>query len=329
MIVDEAARANPLDLFIPMTMARRRVVLVGDHRQLPHMLEPDVERDITAAVQAGSLTEEAQAALKESLFGRLWELLKRLEAVDGMPRTVRLDTQFRMHPVLGDFVSRMFYERSGEQRLESGAPEEQFAHELPGYVKGGKPCCVAWLDVPGGPGQGERRGRSKSRDVEARRIAREVRILMEASPHLSFGIIAFYSAQVDAIAEALIRERLAERTPTGGARIAERWRRTENERGERAERLRLGSVDAFQGKEFDVVILSVTRSNDLPMTTEEDRRRKYGHLLLENRLCVAMSRQRRLLIVAGDRSFAANKDWLPSLCELSAMCEGPHGTIRR
>ena len=32
------------NLFIPMSMAQRRVVLVGDHRQLPHLLEPDVER---------------------------------------------------------------------------------------------------------------------------------------------------------------------------------------------------------------------------------------------------------------------------------------------
>mgnify|MGYP002130084090 CR=1 FL=1 len=30
VIIDEAARANPLDLFIPMSMAKRRIVLVGD-----------------------------------------------------------------------------------------------------------------------------------------------------------------------------------------------------------------------------------------------------------------------------------------------------------
>ena len=41
VIVDEAARANPMDLFIPMAQAKRRIVLVGDHRQLPHILEPN------------------------------------------------------------------------------------------------------------------------------------------------------------------------------------------------------------------------------------------------------------------------------------------------
>ncbi|MEZ1842827.1 AAA domain-containing protein, partial [Pseudomonas putida] len=29
VVIDEAARANPLDLFIPMSMAKRRIVLVG------------------------------------------------------------------------------------------------------------------------------------------------------------------------------------------------------------------------------------------------------------------------------------------------------------
>ena len=33
VVIDEAARANPLDLFVPMAMARRRIILVGDHRQ--------------------------------------------------------------------------------------------------------------------------------------------------------------------------------------------------------------------------------------------------------------------------------------------------------
>ena len=50
VIVDEAARANPLDLMIPMARAQRRIVLVGDHRQLPHVLEPDVEVELSRSV---------------------------------------------------------------------------------------------------------------------------------------------------------------------------------------------------------------------------------------------------------------------------------------
>ncbi|MBK7864312.1 MAG: hypothetical protein IPJ65_38080 [Archangiaceae bacterium] len=36
------------------------------------------------------------------------------------------------------------------------------------------------------------------------------------------------------------------------------------------------------------------------MSDERSLRRKFGHLMLENRLCVAMSRQQRLLVVVGD-----------------------------
>src|SRR5438128_10816641 len=90
---------------------------------------------------------------------------------------------------------------------------------------------------------------------------------------------------------------VTESNDANGFEVRDSWRETT---GTRKERLRVGTVDAFQGKEFDVVLLSMTRSNDLPATDERSLRRKYGFLLLENRLCVAMSRQQRLLVVVGD-----------------------------
>ncbi len=44
VIVDEAARANPLDLLIPVTQASERVILVGDHRQLPQVIDEQTPR---------------------------------------------------------------------------------------------------------------------------------------------------------------------------------------------------------------------------------------------------------------------------------------------
>jgi superfamily I DNA and/or RNA helicase len=97
------------------------------------------------------------------------------------------------------------------------------------------------------------------------------------------------------------------------------------------ERLRVGTVDAFQGKEFDVVFLSAVRSNKLRGATERDRRSKFGHLMLENRLCVAMSRQQRLLVTVGDLSFVRADDArepLRSLYAFSDLCRGPLGLVR-
>lgn len=329
VIVDEAARANPLDLFIPLSMAKRRVVLVGDHRQLPHLLEPDVERQLAEGVEQGTVASQTLQAVQASLFERLWVVLRKLEQRDGIRRTVTLNAQYRMHPELGRFVSREFYEIHDDGEIESPRRVDEFTHSLPGYVKAGGPCMAAWIDVPGGLRTRERSGRSKSRPVEAEVIAREVLRLIEHDTTLTFGVIAFYAAQVDAIGEAMLKVGLTERANNErGWRVADRWARTLDATGKPVERLRIGTVDAFQGKEFDVVFLSVTRSNELPAATDEEQRRKYGHLMLENRLCVAMSRQQRLLIAVGDLGFVKAAEPLRALRAFTELCGGHHGVVR-
>ena len=328
VIVDEAARANPLDLFIPLSMARRRVILVGDHRQLPHLLEPDVERQLAEGVDKGTVDEQTLRAVQASLFERLWVLLRKLEDQDGIRRTVTLNAQFRMHPSLGSYVSREFYEVHEDGAIESPRSAAEFAHDLPGYAQKRTPRAAAWLDVPADKGR-EVRGMSKSRPAEARAIAREVRRLIEHDSKLTFGVIAFYTAQVDEIGQAMMKEGLTERANNArGWRVADQWSTTYNAEGRQVERLRIGTVDAFQGKEFDVVFLSVTRSNDLPSEGDEQQRRKFGHLMLENRLCVAMSRQQRLLIAVGDRAFVESAAPLRALRAYTQICGGEHGIVR-
>lgn len=319
VIVDEAARANPLDLFIPMALAERRIILVGDHRQLPHILEPDVEGQLELSV-----SDETQKALRRSLFQRLFESMRAREAADGIKRTVTLDVQYRMHPILGGFVSDTFYAPYGEA-FRSEKPAEQFEHGLPGY----QPHVAAWVDVPQSAGK-EQGGQSKRRPAEARWIAKELRNLATARPDLSFGVISFYAGQVDEILGALEALGVAEQLQDGSYRVADAWRETRGLDGHLKERIRVGTVDAFQGKEFDVVFLSMTRSNDLPISDERSLRRKFGHLMLENRLCVAMSRQQRLLIVVGDSGMLRGEVAQRSLAGLVAfrkLCEGRHGCV--
>ncbi|MEI6064721.1 MAG: AAA domain-containing protein [Pseudanabaena sp. ELA748] len=289
VIIDEAARANPLDLFIPMAKAERRIILVGDHRQLPHMLEEEVERKLAAS------NEQTRDVLKLSLFERLFQQLRAREAEDGIKRTITLDTQYRMHQTLGDFVSRTFYEYHGESKINTGRPDSDFVHNIPNYE--GK--VAAWLDVPLQRGS-EKTGQSKSRSIEAKHLAHELRLAMESSPNLTFGVITFYRAQVREIEDALCNEGVAERNDEGNFQVSRQWEEGRADSGKLIERLRIGTVDSFQGKEFDVVFLSMTRSNDIVAREPKQYQQKYGFLLLENRLCVAMSRQQRLLIVVGD-----------------------------
>ncbi|SIR51294.1 DEAD/DEAH box helicase [Pseudacidovorax sp. RU35E] len=322
VIIDEAARANPLDLFVPMAMARRRIVLVGDHRQLPHILDPVIEEEIR--VERGEQVQDA--TYRHSLFERLWRQFKAREAVDNIPRVVMLDKQFRMHPTLGDFVSEQFYEAAGLGKVHSGREAWDFAPTVAGY---GSVVCH-WVDVPARAGADERLDTgSRWRAPEAVRVAKEVqRLLEQLPPDQSIGVITFYAAQRDRILRELAQEGIAERGPAG-------WRiRQEFATGAQGgERLRVGTVDAFQGKEFDVVFLSIVRSNaqnlqerdgDDDEGFEKMASRKYGHLRSVNRLNVAMSRQRRLLVAVGDQGMFTSpsaRQAVPQLRALLELCE--------
>ncbi len=326
VVVDEAARANPLDLFIPLSLAKRRLVLVGDHRQLPHMLEPEVERELDQSVE-----QSTQEALRQSLFERLFRDLGEREQRDGVCRVVTLDQQFRMHPTLGRFVSDVFYEPHDEA-FASPRPAEDFTHRLPEYTRADQPLCAAWKHLPFAKGKERRAGTSWVRKVEAQWIAEEVKRLLDGPAHdLTVGVITFYTAQREAILRAMKGQGLCEVDPDAGdVVIAPQWKELERSDGRRVERLRVGTVDAFQGMEFDVVFLSVVRSNTIKPENERQLRSKYGHLLLPNRMCVAMSRQQRLLITVGDKEMfegelATRK--VPGLARFLELCGGKNGLV--
>jgi hypothetical protein len=68
----------------------------------------------------------------------------------------------------------------------------------------------------------------------------------------------------------------------------------------------------------------------LPALSEEDRRKKYGHLMLANRLCVAMSRQRRLLITVGDAAMFDTDEAraaVPGLSKFLDLCRSDDGVV--
>ena len=316
VVIDEAARVSPRDLMIPMAQGKK-IILVGDHRQLPHIIDEEVARRMEEGVGDSDESEW----LKKSMFQYLFsERVKALEEKDGIQRRVTLDKQFRMHPQLGDFVSRCFYETFDRtERFESGLPAAQFGHHLPGTDN----APAIWLDVPRTVGAGRRSGTSWTRLAEAEAIARHLKEWVESPEgnELSYGVISFYKAQAD-----LIRQEL--QSHLGSIAGDDR-------------RIRVGTVDSFQGMEFDVVFLSIVRT--LPQGwTPGDRepakqaRSLFGHLCLYNRLNVSMSRQKRLLVAVGDAALVQSDlaaEFIPGLVsfyELSANAKagsaGPSDT---
>ena len=294
VIIDEAARAQPLDLLIPMSQGKR-VLLVGDHRQLPQM----VDEDLAAKLESGACKDEISKLedekwWKESMFEYLFtKRIPELESRDHVTRRVILNEQFRMHPVLGQFISNNFYKRfSSGEAITSPLSAECYQHSLP--VPGNGP--VLWIDMPAALGPTTKFNGSRVREVEGDVIFRRINDWMgsESGKDLSFGVISFYRGQVEKL-----KERLGDRVD--------------------GKQLHVGTVDSFQGKEFDVVFLSLVRTSDFL-----NSQNPFGFLTVYNRLNVAMSRQKKLLVVVGDAAFFGTDEahsQVPGLAAFLELCQ--------
>lgn len=303
VLVDEAARSNPLDLFIPMSIAKDRIILVGDHRQLPHIVDDKIVNELEAST-GKDFKEEVENKIKESMFEQLFLRLKKLEAADGITRTITLDKQFRMHPTLGTFINDNFYEKHNESEHVGNGIEDPtaFSHNLPEIEN---KACI-WYNVPFKEEDQEKDGKSKSRRIEATKIAKHLKKMLnsENGKSYTYGIITFYREQVNVICEELYKAEIYVKDESGNYIMSsEYW----NGDYSNKDYIKIGTVDAFQGMEFDFVYLSMVRSNDKVVSNtgtkkeiEKEMQSKYGFLMYENRLCVAMSRQKKALICVGD-----------------------------
>jgi superfamily I DNA and/or RNA helicase len=201
--------------------------------------------------------------------------------------------------LLGNFVNQHFYKKYGEG-FDSPLPESLFVQNLP--LSAGKPCV--WVDVPTSRGKMSKSGTSWTRRIEAEIIAEQIKALIDSDEGsaYTFGVITFYAAQREEIKDVM-------RTKYG---ITEEQYRL-------GERLKIGTVDAFQGMEFDIVFLSTVRDS-----SGARGRYPFGRLTTENLLCVSMSRQKRLLVSVGDMTLFETeraKSDVPSLNGFAKLCK--------
>lgn len=285
VIIDEAARSNPLDLLIPMSLGVH-VILVGDQNQLPHMLEDEVVSKVIALdediIKIGK--EEREKILKESLFQRMYRCI--LRETKQRKRVVMLKEQYRMHPLIGDFVSKMFYNSA----LKSEAKPDLIDLDL--YEN----SPIVWLNVEYKYGGEERVNHGYKREVEADIIYREINKILQKNNNFTIGIITFYKHQSEEIAKKISSMPLNYQ-----------------------KNIQFGTVDAFQGKEFDIVFLSTVRSNK-----HSDIKKRIGFLSSPNRLCVAFSRAKKMLIAVGDIETVGNdgeNTYIEAFYEFSKLCK--------
>lgn len=203
-------------------------------------------------ISAEAIARGLQVSLMERLMDQLGPAVSR-----------RLEVQYRMHRHIMGFSSAEFYEDS---LSASSLVSEHLLRDLPGVTPNdltGTP--LDFIDTAGASYDEvvETDGDSRFNPLEADLVMRKAQALLDAGLAPSqVAIISPYSAQVR-----LVRERLGQPD------------------------IEVDSVDGFQGREKEAVLVSLVRSNpDGEIGFLEDIRR----------MNVAITRARRKLIVVGD-----------------------------
>lgn len=298
VIIDEAGRAAPSELAVAM-QAGHRILLVGDHHQLPPTFSEEVKDTIC---QRFSVDESS--ALFSSDFERIFD------SEYGRKVGTTLLNQYRMAPDIGELVSTCFYQ--GKLDTGRGLPPEYY-DLLPEQLS----KQVSWVDTSPLGERGHEHvsegGEDKWNPTEARIVMNLLKQIIESDEFMTFlkedlqpqeppiGIICMYGKQ-----RQLIDQLKAEATWLGDARRL----------------VKVDTVDSYQGKENRIIILSTVRNNV---------RQQPGFLHSPHRINVAMSRaMERLFIVGSSKMWVGKNTHLPLghiLTKVKSMAEAGRANI--
>jgi superfamily I DNA and/or RNA helicase len=279
VIIDEVSKATPPELLLPM-LKGKKIILVGDHHQLPPLLGNDTLEETLQEMADESEDFEGKAELKqllkESLFERLFKNLPK-------SNKTMLAIQYRMHENIMATITQ-FYEQENE-RLHCGLTDSDLERDhmlVSPLIQ--RNNHLLWLDMPNEPAFFEERmkgGKSLYNPAEMKRVGELLKELdvaaaqakqagrMDPNEKKSIGVISFYGEQVKRIDRMIHQElRLPNLT------------------------IRTGTVDRFQGMEMDVILLSMVRNHN-------NKQDDIGFAKDYRRLNVALSRARELLVLIG------------------------------
>ncbi|XP_020791813.1 regulator of nonsense transcripts 1-like isoform X1 [Boleophthalmus pectinirostris] len=232
----------------------------------------------------------AKAGLSQSLFERL--------VVLGI-RPIRLQVQYRMHPALSAFPSNIFYEGSLQNGVTAADRiKKGFDFQWP------QPDKPMFFYVTQGQEEIASSGTSYLNRTEAANVEKiTTRLLKAGAKPDQIGIITPYEGQ---------RSYLVQYMQFSGSLHTKLYQQVE-----------IASVDAFQGREKDFIILSCVRANE---------HQGIGFLNDPRRLNVALTRAKYGVIIVGNPKALSKQPLWNNLLnyykEQKVLVEGPLNNLR-
>ncbi len=325
VVQDEASKATPAELSLPLIYGKKSVI-IGDHRQLPPNLDREdilyklhyqlmQEPDIDTQKEIKQLEDFVRYnfdQLEKSHFERLY--MQAQDSIKGI-----FHYQYRMHPDINDVI-KQFYVKDGGlecglvEPKDLGVNDPDFEHNPFSRYHGisidefvSPENHVIWIDTKT-PEILEGSSRANMGEVQAidwvlSTLAKsdsfkEYNSKLQNDEEKEIGLISFYGAQLKYL------------------------KRLQNNYSSSLS-IKPSSVDRFQGMERNIVIVSLVRSNciaerpnqapDFRIYTQLGYRsqKDLGFAKSPNRLNVALSRAKRLLIIVGNSDLYSsylNKD---------------------
>lgn len=287
VIIDEVSKSSFIDLLIPILYGKT-IILVGDHRQLPPMYEfsklrEDDFKGLDENIINSDINKKFTKLYEECFFKTLFE------KISDNYKTM-LVQQYRCHEQIMD-VFNHFYQ--GQLRLGFAGQNNLKQHNIK-LISNGRNIIepskhIYFVDC--------KKTETHEQDSTSIYNSGEAQVIVELikkinkyfkdNPNkekLSIGVIATYGDQARKIKELM----KSERVKTDAFNTSK-------------EKMIVSTVDDFQGDERDIIILSMVRNPDNPNKSNP------GFILAYQRINVALSRARRLLIVVGNRKYLESK----------------------
>lgn len=262
LIVDEISKSSVPEL-IRYTMIAKKVIYIGDQKQLPPLDE--IPREELEDEDKFSVSE--RAIIRKYILANIFASKYAEMAKNG--RAIMLNNNFRSLPVIANLYS-MFYNdalvpmRSNESSIKfigktEFKPFNFFA------VNNAKEAV------------NEKQSRYNLMEIEAiKNTIVKLKEELDDPSKYTIAVISQYGAQVGEIVKAGVRELL----------------KAKNSRGQSGfKRIKIDTIDAFQGDEADIVILS---------TVLADKSKTTGFFDDYRRINVAVSRARDMLLMFGN-----------------------------